>query len=78
MTLTPGNEGSDEACRILLLLNRYPTGLRLGEMGALLQIESKVMERALLGLKTRHRVVAVGKGSTSMWMLKRYAEATHE
>jgi DNA-binding IclR family transcriptional regulator len=71
--LTPGQEGSEEACGILMLLSSRPAGMRAIELGSLLQLDERTLERALRGLKERHRIVCTGRGTSSLWQLTRYA-----
>lgn len=70
---TPGREGSTVACAILLLLHRHPQGLPPGEVAGLINASREAVDHALWGLRTRHRVVCIGRSTATRWMLKQHA-----
>lgn len=66
----PGQEGSAEACAILLLLHKRRDGMSLAQICRELGLETREVTPALLGLRERHRVVGSGVGAGTAWRLK--------
>ena len=72
--LAPHHEGSDEACALLLVLNRHHFGSTVADLAILARMPQETARRALQGLQDRHRVRCFGRGAAALWTLPQHAD----
>lgn len=75
--MTPGQEGSDQACRVLRVLHRHRNGDGLSslDLAVLAGLPQGATRTALDGLRNRGRVHCIGHGMAAKWHLA--AETRH-
>ena len=66
---TAGAEGSTLACKVLLLLNRWRSGMSFRQLQDATESDADTLRSALLGLQRRERVLCIGRGLAAIWVL---------
>ena len=67
--------GSPAALDVLLVLSRWPSGLRRDDLVVQTGLPTGTITRALQGLKARGRVVLEGRGKASLWRCAHHVAA---
>ena len=73
----PGRTGSPACIAVLLVLNRWRTGLRFSELVSESGLDESDVRAAVTGLNLRERIDCIGRGPAAIWKLVYTAHFAH-